>query len=56
MLDTLLNLIGISLSDYHIDDNLVFVVLSLFVLYCLGYVFNLIQRVLDRCTSKGVRQ
>lgn len=55
MLETLLNLIGITLDNYNIDDNLLFVVLSFFVLYCLGYVFNLLQRLLDRCTSRGVR-
>ena len=55
MLETLLNLIGISLDNYNIDDNVLFVVLSFIVLYCLGYVFNLFQRLLDRCTSRGVR-
>lgn len=55
MLETLLNLIGISLDNYNIDDNVLFIVLSFIVLYCLGYVFNLLQRLLDRCTSRGVR-
>ncbi len=55
MLETLLNLIGISLDNYNIDDNVLFIILSFFILYCLGYVFNFFQRLLDRFTSKGVR-
>ena len=55
MLETLFNLIGISIDNYNIDDNVLFVVLSFFVLYCIGYVYNLLQRLLDRCTSRGVR-
>lgn len=54
MVETLFNLLGINANTYNLDDNVVFVVVSIIVIYCICYVFNLIQRVLDRCTSKGV--
>ena len=53
MLQTLLDLMGITLSDFPLlDDNVVFVVLSLLVLYCLGFVLNLFNTLMERCTSK----
>jgi len=55
MLNSLLSLMGISLSDYHIDDNVLFVVLALLVLYCLGFVFNLFNTLMERCTAKRGR-
>ena len=52
MFDTVLRLLGIDAVNYNFDDNVVFVVLALFLLYCLGYVFNFFQRLLDRATSR----
>ena len=52
MLDTVLRLLCIDSTAYNLDDNVVFVILALFLLYCLGYVFNFFQRLLDRATSR----
>ncbi len=55
MLETVLDLIGLDLSNFNIDDNLLFVVLSLFLLFCLGYMFNFFQTFMERMTSKKGR-
>lgn len=55
MLNSLLSLMGLSLSDYHIDDNVLFVVLALLVLYCLGFVLNLFNTLMERCTARKGR-
>lgn len=55
MVQTLLDLMGIALSDYHIDDNVLFVVLAFFILYCLGFVLNLFNTLMERCTAKKGR-
>lgn len=52
MLETILNLIGLSLDAYNINDNVLFVVCALLLLFCLGYVFNFFQCLLERCTAK----
>lgn len=54
MVETLFNLLGITADSYNLDDNVVFVIVSVIVIFCISYVFNLLQRLLDRCTSKGV--
>ncbi len=54
MVETLFNLLGINANTYNLDDNVVFVTVSIIIIYCICYTFCLIQRVLDRCTSKGV--
>ena len=55
MLETVFNLIGINASNYNLDDNVVFVVLAFILLYCLGYVFNFFQCLLERATAKKGR-
>lgn len=55
MLDAVLELIGLDLSMFRIDDNLVFVVLSLILLYCLGFMFNFFQTFMERMTAKKGR-
>lgn len=52
MFDTLLSLIGITLDNYNLDDNVVFIVCSFIILYCLGFVFNFFQTLMERCTAK----
>lgn len=55
MLQTLLDLMGLSIADYHIDDNVLFVVLAFLVLYCLAFVLNLFNTLMERCTAKKGR-
>lgn len=55
MLETVFNLLGINANSYHLDDNVVFVVLAFILLYCIGYVFNFFQCLLERATSKRGR-
>lgn len=52
MLETILSLIGITLGDYHISDDVLFTVASLVLLFCLGYVFHMFQVLIERCTSR----
>ena len=52
MIETILSLIGISLSDYNISDDVLFTVSSLVLLYCLGYVFNMFQCLIECCTAR----
>lgn len=44
----ILSLLGLNLTDFHVSHDILFTVSSLFLLYCLGYVFNLISSLLDR--------
>ena len=52
MLETILSLIGISLNDYNISDDVLFSISALVLLYCLGYVFNMFQTLIERCTAR----
>ena len=52
MYENLLSLIGITLDSYHLDDNVVFIVCSFIVLYCLGFMFNFFQTLMERATAK----
>lgn len=52
MLDTLLNLIGITLDDFNVSDDVVFTVCAIIVLYCVGYMFNFFQTLMERISSK----
>lgn len=52
MLETILSLIGISLDNYNLSDDVLFTVSSLVLLFCLGYVFNFFQCLIERCTAK----
>ena len=52
MIDTIFSLLGLSLADLNLSDDVLFAVSSLFLLFCLGYVFNMFQCLLERCTVK----
>lgn len=52
MIETILSLIGISLADYNISDDVLFTVSGLVLLFCLGYVFNMFQTLIERCTAR----
>lgn len=52
MLETILSLIGITLDNYNLSDDVLFTVSALFLLFCLGYVFNFFQCLIERCTAK----
>lgn len=52
MLETILSLIGITLNDYRVSDDVLFTVSSLVLLFCLGYVFNMFQTLIERCTAR----
>lgn len=55
MIDAVFNLIGLDINGCNVDDNLLFVVLSLFLLFSLGYMFNFFQTFMERLTSKKGR-
>ena len=55
MFETILELMGINLVDFNIDHDLLFVVCSLILLYCLGYVFNFFQVLMERLTARKGR-
>lgn len=55
MLETILSLIGVTLDSYNISDDVLFTVSALILLFCLGYVFNFFQCLLERATSKKGR-
>lgn len=55
MIETIFELIGLNLTDYNIDHNLLFVIGSLVLLYCLGYVFNFFQVLMERLTARKGR-
>lgn len=52
VLDTIYSLLGITASDYNFSDDVVLVLAGLFLLFCLGYVFDLFATLLERCTAK----
>ena len=52
MLDTILSLLGFTLDNFNLSDDVLFTVSALFLLFCLGYVFNFFQCLLERCTAK----
>lgn len=52
MFETILSLLGISLSEFRLSDDVLFTVSSLVLLFCLGYVFNMFQCLIERCTAK----
>lgn len=52
MLLDLIELVGMDLTTYHIDDNILFVVCSVIVLFCLGFMFNFFQTLMERLTAR----
>lgn len=52
MLFDLMELVGMDLNVYHIDSNVLFVVCSAIVLFCLGFMFNFFQTLMERLTAK----
>lgn len=55
MINVIYDLIGLDPAVVHLDDNVVFVVSSLLVLYCLCYMFNFFQILMERLTAKKGR-
>lgn len=51
MYSDILSIIGLNLSDFHVSHDVLFTVSALILLYCLGYVFNLISSVIDKFFS-----
>lgn len=52
MIDTLFDLIGMNFDTFHLSPDVVFVCTFLIILFCLGYVFNFFQTLIERCTAK----
>lgn len=55
MLDTIFSLTGLSLESFNIDHNVLFVGLLFILLFCLGYMFNFFQTLMERATAKKGR-
>lgn len=55
MLETIFQLTGLNLDSFNLDDNVLFVVTCLILLFCLGYVFNFFQTLMERMTAKRGR-
>ena len=55
MLETIFELTGLNLADFNIDHNVLFCICSIILLYCLGYVFNFFQTLMERLTAKKGR-
>lgn len=52
MLETILSLLGVTLDNFNISDDVLFTVSAMVLLFCLGYVFNMFQCLLERCTAR----
>lgn len=52
MLNTVLELLGIDINIFNIDDNVLFVCLFTILIFSMGYVFNFFQTLIERCTAK----
>ena len=55
MLETIFNLTGFDLNSFNLDDNVLFTATCLILLFCLGYVFNFFQTIMERVTAKKGR-
>lgn len=55
MINVIFELIGLDPAAVHLDDNVVFVVSSLLVIYCICYMFNFFQVLMERLTVKKGR-
>lgn len=52
LLDAIFTLSGMSLDSFNIDDNVLFCATFIIILFCLGYVFNFFQTLMERLTAK----
>lgn len=52
MIETIFKLTGIDKINFNLDDNVLFVVCGLLLLFCLGYFFNFFQILMERLTAK----
>lgn len=52
MVDNILQLVGMSLDEYHISDDLLFAVSSVLVLYALTFVLSLFKTLIERLTAR----
>lgn len=55
MIDVIFDLLGIDPGSVSLDSNVVFVTCSFLVLYCLCYMFNFFQVLMERLTAKRGR-
>lgn len=55
MLETLFSLTGLNLDSFNIDHNLLWCTACLILLFCLGYMFNFFQTLMERMTAKKGR-
>ena len=55
MIDVIFDLIGLDPAAVHLDPNLIFVVGSLLVTYCICFFFNFFQVLMERLTAKKGR-
>lgn len=55
MIDLIFELIGLDPAAVHLDPNIVFVVGSLFVIFCICYFLNFFQILMERLTAKKGR-
>lgn len=55
MLETIFSLTGLNLDSFNLDDNVLFCATCLILLYCLGYMFNFFQTIMERVTAKKGR-
>ena len=56
MLETIFNLTGFDINSFNLNDDVLFTATCLILLFCLGYVFNFFQTLMERLTAKKGRQ
>lgn len=55
MLETIFNLTGFNIDSFNLNDDVLFTATCLILLFCLGYVFNFFQTLMERLTAKKGR-
>lgn len=55
MLETIFSLTGFDISTFNLSDDVLFTATCLVLLFCLGYVFNFFQTLMERMTAKKGR-
>ncbi len=53
MINTIFNLIGMNFDSYNLSEDVVFCAAAIILLYCLGFMFNFFQTLMERCTARG---
>lgn len=55
MIETIFNLTGLNLDSFNLNDDVLFCSACLILLFCLGYVFNFFQTLMERVTARKGR-